>query len=77
MQNCENCRFWSDKLAQALGGGPVQAYCLAGDGPKAGTYTSGRQTCDKWQDAPLGAVDSGSDADPRYGNPYDDLVAPL
>lgn len=32
MQRCETCRFWSDKLAQALGG-PLEAYCLSGDGP--------------------------------------------
>lgn len=68
--NCQTCRFWSDKLAQAMGGGPIEAYCLSQDGPRRGRYTRGNQSCEKWQDAPLGAVDSGSDDDPRYGNPY-------
>jgi hypothetical protein len=71
--NCSECRFWSDKLAQANGGRGVEAYCLSSDGPHKHTYTSGRQLCEKWQDAPMGSVDSGSDDDPRYGNPYLDF----
>ncbi len=70
--NCETCRFWSDKLAQAMGG-PMEAYCLSQDGPLKARYTRALESCTAWQDAPLGAVDSGSDDDPRYGNPYDGL----
>ena len=66
---CETCRYWSDKLAQARGNG-VEAYCLNSESPHNG-YTPARASCGKWEDAPLGAVDSGSDEDPRYGNPYD------
>lgn len=69
--NCENCRYWSDKLAQAIGG-PVEAVCLVREGPHSGRYTPGSASCDKWEDAPLGPVDSGSDTDPVYGNPYED-----
>jgi len=71
--NCSNCRFWSDKLAKAIGGRGVKAYCLSADGPHNGEYTPGRARCEEWKDAPLGAVDSGSDDDPRYGNPYLDF----
>lgn len=71
MLRCDECRFWSDKLAMARGNG-VEAYCLSGDGPHAGEYTPAFHGCLKWRDASLGAVDSGSDSDPRYGNPYMD-----
>lgn len=63
-------------MAQAIGGRGVEAYCLNGDSPHKG-YTPGHASCKEWEDAPLGAIDSGSDEDPRYGNPYDDLVAPV
>ena len=33
-RNCAGCRFWSEMLAQAIGGGPVTAMCLA----EAGRY---------------------------------------
>ena len=31
--NCNGCRFWSEMIAQSIGGGPVQALCLSQDGP--------------------------------------------
>ena len=25
---CEGCKYWSERLARSLGGGPVEAMCL-------------------------------------------------
>ncbi len=54
---CENCRFWSERLAQAIGGGPVEAYCLVQGGPLSGKYTAGYQGCELGKDRPYGAID--------------------
>lgn len=62
-RDCNGCRFWSEMVAQALGGRPVEALCLSGDGPLAGKYTSGRQTCTAWKSGHHGAVDDP----PNYG----------
>jgi hypothetical protein len=66
-RNCKGCRYWSEMLAQALGGGPVQAMCLAPDTPAAAMrskYTSGHMRCDAWASGHLGAVDEpGQDPD--------------
>lgn len=64
-QNCHGCRFWSEMIAQALGGGPLQAMCLNPDSPMSGKYTSKRQACGNWREGSLGAVD-----DPG-GDPYE------
>lgn len=42
---CRDCQYWSEMLAQCLGGGPVQAMCLSPNGPLSGKYTSGTQDC--------------------------------
>lgn len=61
-QDCKGCRFWSEMIAQAMGGGPVEAMCLSGTGPRAGRYVTARTTCDAWKSGHLGAVDEpGSD----------------
>lgn len=48
-KNCNGCRFWSEMLAKAEGGGGVQAMCLAESGPFKGKYTFGSQKCDSWK----------------------------
>lgn len=63
-KNCHGCRYWSEMLAQAIGDGPLEAMCLAQDGPYTGKYTTKRQTCKAYEEGSLGAVD-----DPG-GNPY-------
>lgn len=62
-RDCKGCRYWSEMLAQSLGGGPVQAMCISG-GKLTGKYTTGRMTCDAWQEGSLGAVDQPG------GDPY-------
>ena len=74
---CNNCRFWSDKLAQSIGCGPVEAYCLSSSSPSKGKYTPSHHGCDKGLNNSLGSIDSGSDDDPRYGNPYEEAMSDL
>ena len=54
---CEDCRFWSDRLAQSIGGGPIEAYCLVRGGPLSGRYTTARQGCDLGKSNQYGSVD--------------------
>lgn len=55
---CKNCRFWSERLAQSIGGGPIEAYCLVEGGPFSGRYTTGSQGCDKGKSNQYGAIDT-------------------
>lgn len=54
---CQECRFWSERLAQAVGGGPVEAYCLVEGGPFSGRYTTGAQGCEQGKSNQFGAID--------------------
>ena len=56
-RNCKGCRYWSEMIAMAQGGGPVQAVCLSPDSTFKGKYTAGHQRCDKWASGHLGAID--------------------
>lgn len=55
---CNDCRFWSDRLAMSIGGDPIQAYCLVSDGPFSGRYMTGNQGCDSGKSNQHGAVDT-------------------
>lgn len=57
-RKCNQCRFWSERLAMALDGGPVQAYCLAQGGPYSGQYTYADQGCGAGKPNTYGAVDT-------------------
>lgn len=28
MRSCDGCKYWSELIAQSVGGGPVEAMCL-------------------------------------------------
>lgn len=56
-RNCKGCRYWSEMLAQCVGGGPVQAVCLCPTSPARGQYMSPSRTCAEWASGHLGAVD--------------------
>lgn len=43
MRSCEGCMYWSELLAQAIGGGPVQAMCLHPDKKRIYTYSGCNQ----------------------------------
>lgn len=45
MNRCNTCSAWSELIAKAHGGGPVEALCLKPDSPMHGHYTTGRQGC--------------------------------
>lgn len=59
-RNCAGCRYWSEMLAQAIDGRPVEAVCLTPAGKLKGKYTSARTTCDSWKSGHFGAVDEPS-----------------
>ena len=59
--NCAGCRFWSEMIARAVGGGPVEAMCLVDGGPFSGKYVTERQRCNQWKSGHLGAVDDPPD----------------
>lgn len=58
---CGNCRFWSEMCAQSIGGGPIEALCLSGDGPKTGRFVSEMSSCRAWKSGHFGAVDQPPD----------------
>ena len=60
-KNCAGCRFWSEMVAQCVGGGPVTALCLVDSGRYAGKYTAGFNRCASWKSGHYGAVDDPPD----------------
>ena len=77
MKKCETCRFWSERLAFAEGGGPVMAYCLAGKAERRDGYTAGRFSCASWKSNHLGAIDDPTHDvdDPYVGEPDDGFAS--
>lgn len=59
-QSCNNCRFWSQMIAQSVGLSPIEALCL-GEGKHRRRYTTGHMTCDGWKDDHFGKVDDPPD----------------
>lgn len=45
MTTCETCRYWSSRLAQSIGCGPVEAYCLSDDSPFQRSWVRADATC--------------------------------
>ncbi len=67
-RDCNGCRYWSEMIAQSIGGAPVQALCLSPTSPRRLQYLSGTQSCTDWASGHLGAVDEpGQDPD-AYAN---------
>jgi hypothetical protein len=44
-RNCGGCRYWSQMIAQSIGGRDVEALCLNAAGPCSGKYMVATQTC--------------------------------
>jgi hypothetical protein len=55
---CEGCRYWSEMIACAGGGRPLEALCLAEESPLRGQYTPGSQSCEAWASGDEGAIDA-------------------
>lgn len=62
-QRCNNCRFWSEMLAQSIGCGPVEAVCLSPNSPFHTKFIGATRTCPAWKSGHYGAID----APPDYG----------
>lgn len=45
MEKCKTCAAWSELIARAVGGGPVEAMCIKPDSPMRGAYTTARHGC--------------------------------
>lgn len=46
MSRCgQGCKYWSEMVAQGLAGRPIEAMCLAPEGPFRGEFTSARGMC--------------------------------
>lgn len=59
-KKCENCRFWSQMVAQSIGNG-LEALCLESHAPTFSQYTGVRFTCVFWKLNAHGAVDEPPD----------------
>lgn len=70
-KNCKGCRYWSEMIAQSVGGGPVQAMCLSDTGTLKRKYTAGWQKCEAWASGHHGAIDEP----PDYGEEVRALYA--
>lgn len=60
-RNCGGCRYWSEMIAQSIGGRSVEALCLNSAGPCSGKYVVETQTCDGFARNTFGAVDDPPD----------------
>ena len=40
MNNCDGCQYWSEMVAQSLGGGPMRALCLNPNSPLYNTMAN-------------------------------------
>lgn len=68
MNTCNGCRWWSEMIAHATAGAPLEAMCLNPVSPCTGRFTKERDTCAHYGTNHLGAVDEpGQDPD-RYGS---------
>lgn len=63
---CETCRFWSDLVAEVIGG-HLTALCL--EPSQAQVMQPKHHGCAAWKDAPFGAVDEPRDEPWPYGGP--------
>ena len=52
-KDCDGCKFWSERIAQSIGGGPVEALCLNQESMHKGRMV--HRGCDKY--SPGRAID--------------------
>lgn len=45
METCENCRFWSETVAQSIGCGPMEAMCENSASPYKFKMLTGDKSC--------------------------------
>ncbi len=70
-RDCHGCRYWSDMIAKAEDGGPIEALCLNNKGPLSMKYTTAQMTCAGWQSGHHGPVDQWPDYGANAQQEYD------
>lgn len=68
---CESCRFWSQMCAQSIGCGPIEALCLASEGPHSGKFKRADAHCPAWKENTHGAWDEPPDYGERARAAYE------
>jgi hypothetical protein len=69
----KTCRYWSDRIARAVGGAQIEAVCLSPASPFNSAYTDGEAGCPAWKDAPFGSIDESEANAALYpGKVHDD-----
>jgi hypothetical protein len=61
MKMCDNCRFWSQMIAQSIGLLGVEALCLSSVSPHSRKFTKAHKSCPAWRENTHGAVDEPPD----------------
>ena len=56
---CVECRYWSQMIAQSIGPGPIEAWCLSQTQKQR--FRRADDTCDDWAKNSHGAVDEPPD----------------
>lgn len=57
MGMCQDCVYWSEMIAQCIGGGPIEALCLNMASPLNSKYTTKRDGCEFCVEGPV-AIDT-------------------
>jgi hypothetical protein len=61
MKICDNCRFWSQMVAQSIGLSGVEALCLSDTSPHSGAYTRRMSAAPNGGKTLMAAVDEPPD----------------
>ena len=54
---CQDCRFWSETVAQSIGCGPIEALCICEDSPHKMKMTTELNGCQFGKENLYGAID--------------------
>ena len=54
---CKTCYFWSEMVAQSIGGGPIEALCLNDNSDFHQKMMAETNSCPDWEDGSGGAID--------------------
>lgn len=57
MKTCEQCFFWSQRIAEATGTGAIRAMCLNDGSEKCGKMTAENQSCEQFKEGNGRSVD--------------------
>lgn len=66
---CQDCRFWSEMVAQSIGCGPIEALCLNEESPLRIKMTTELNGCQFGKENLYGAIDA-----PGNENAYNNQI---